>query len=461
MRGTGRDFLSGDFRSIVQNLVAAAIGGGLLPAVTNAWKIFHWGEPPEWAKGTLPNVIGAVILIPAALLVTKGVSRLAERRSRRTARPKGDRLSIYVAQFENDTELEGQESVIATLLKEFGRERVEAGPAGIHLRRTRGVSTDDANNDALVQARKLLQKKNGDLLIWGKLHTVAGKPAIEVRFVSVAHDGQEEPRFELTNTFLLEVGFGAEMGTALAALTAALAAPVVTDSGKYLGHIQPSNRETASAAGSESSRIDEVGRSDPGSLLLRTYTVRDWTIVGTAVGPRGRGRGISGRSQGTDTDRMGWAKTQNQLGVALLALGRRERGSERLEEAVAAFRDALQERTRDRVPLEWATTQTNLGNALGDIGGLERGSERLEEAVAVFRDALQERTRQGSPGMGHDADQPRQRALEVGRAGERHRALGGSGSGISRGTQGSIAGEGSPALGDDAEQPRQYARDVG
>ena len=41
-----------------------------------------------------------------------------------------------------------------------------------------------------------------------------------------------------------------------------------------------------------------------------------------------------------------------------------EGGTERLEQAVAAFTEALKERTRERVPLGWATTQNNLGRAL-------------------------------------------------------------------------------------------------
>ena len=49
---------------------------------------------------------------------------------------------------------------------------------------------------------------------------------------------------------------------------------------------------------------------------------------------------------------------------ALEALGERESGTARLEEAVAAYRAALEERTRERVPLDWAATQNNLGNAL-------------------------------------------------------------------------------------------------
>jgi tetratricopeptide (TPR) repeat protein len=83
----------------------------------------------------------------------------------------------------------------------------------------------------------------------------------------------------------------------------------------------------------------------------------------------------------------------NDLGVALLTLGERESGTARLEQAVAAFRAALQEFTHNRVPRNWATTQNNLGNALGTLGARESGTTRLEEAVTAYRAALEERTR--------------------------------------------------------------------
>jgi hypothetical protein len=56
--------------------------------------------------------------------------------------------------------------------------------------------------------------------------------------------------------------------------------------------------------------------------------------------------------------------TQNNLGAALQTPGARESGTARFNEAVTAYRDALLEGTRDRVPLQWAATQNNLGNAL-------------------------------------------------------------------------------------------------
>jgi Tetratricopeptide repeat len=53
----------------------------------------------------------------------------------------------------------------------------------------------------------------------------------------------------------------------------------------------------------------------------------------------------------------------------------------------------LDEWTRARVPLLWATTQNNLGIAFARLGEREGGTARLEEAVAAYRDALQEWTR--------------------------------------------------------------------
>ena len=87
----------------------------------------------------------------------------------------------------------------------------------------------------------------------------------------------------------------------------------------------------------------------------------------------------------------------NLLGNALWGLGERESGTARLEEAVEAYRAALTERTRERVPLDWAGTQNNLGNALASLGERESGTARLEEAVAAYRAALTERTRERVP----------------------------------------------------------------
>jgi hypothetical protein len=61
-----------------------------------------------------------------------------------------------------------------------------------------------------------------------------------------------------------------------------------------------------------------------------------------------------------------------------VSLAPSESGTARLEEAVAAYRAALEEeeRRRGRVPLDWANTQHNLGNALRALGERESRGER-------------------------------------------------------------------------------------
>ena len=100
---------------------------------------------------------------------------------------------------------------------------------------------------------------------------------------------------------------------------------------------------------------------------------------------------------------LDWAMTQTNLGKALWHLGERESGTARLEQAVAAYRAALEERTRERAPLDWAATQTNLGIALGTLGQRESGTARLEQAVAAYRAALEDRTRRAEKGASDPA----------------------------------------------------------
>jgi hypothetical protein len=78
----------------------------------------------------------------------------------------------------------------------------------------------------------------------------------------------------------------------------------------------------------------------------------------------------------------------------LRALGERESGTARLEEAVIAFRETLQERTRARVPLQWAFTQMNLAlvyRALFDKNGeprhLDNALDSADGALEEFRKA--------------------------------------------------------------------------
>ncbi len=75
---------------------------------------------------------------------------------------------------------------------------------------------------------------------------------------------------------------------------------------------------------------------------------------------------------------------------ALYRQGHEKGDNGALKEAIRVYQDLLAERPRERVPLDWAMTQNNLGNALWTLGEREPGTARLEEAVAAYRAALEE-----------------------------------------------------------------------
>ena len=82
--------------------------------------------------------------------------------------------------------------------------------------------------------------------------------------------------------------------------------------------------------------------------------------------------------------------TQNNLGNALRTLGERESGTETLTKAVEAYREALKERTRDRVPFLWAQTQENLAIAHSALFDKTREPSHLDDALGAVGGALEE-----------------------------------------------------------------------
>lgn len=95
-----------------------------------------------------------------------------------------------------------------------------------------------------------------------------------------------------------------------------------------------------------------------------------------------------------------WAMTQNNLANALEIQGSRTAGPEAaalLAQAVIACRAAQEVRKRETHPVDWALTQNNLAIALEIQGTLTAGPEGaalLAQAIAAFRAALEVYTRE-------------------------------------------------------------------
>ncbi len=92
-----------------------------------------------------------------------------------------------------------------------------------------------------------------------------------------------------------------------------------------------------------------------------------------------------------------WAIMQCNLGNSLQELGKRETNAKRVKDAVQAYRNALTEQHRERTPHAWAATQNNLGAALAYLGNRELGVRYLNEAAKAYRNALLERSQNRVP----------------------------------------------------------------
>ena len=93
--------------------------------------------------------------------------------------------------------------------------------------------------------------------------------------------------------------------------------------------------------------------------------------------------------------------TQNNLGNALETLGERETGTAHLTAAIAAFRAALEERARERGPVQWATSFGDQGVAMmviadrtNDAPGIEVALAQIETAYETERSGGVERIRE-------------------------------------------------------------------
>ena len=305
-----------------------------------------------------------------------------------------EKISILIARLDGDNNDELRENVRDAVLQQLG-DSVEVIPWPDTLRWGGGRQTDESAA-ARSKAQNWLNEKACDVLVWGR---AKGDKALALHFT--AADGTDSQRsYGLTSDTLdLPVQFISDLGSAIAAQVVSRAALARSMRGQYVvplmlnvvNRLEPIVRKLNPA-------FDADTR---GSLLYSYAMVR--VMLGTQGGSNADLQQAIEAFRGALEFRtrtrvpLQWATTQNSLGNAFATLGERESGTARLDEAVAAYRAALKEYTRDRVPLDWAMTQNNLAAALRTLGEREDGTARLEHAVAAYRAVLEVRTRKREP----------------------------------------------------------------
>ncbi|MGA3011085.1 MAG: tetratricopeptide repeat-containing protein [Terracidiphilus sp.] len=375
----------------------------LAAAVSAALNVFKLTEKlpdrirQEATPGELTAIAAFLLWVAFTILLTL-LSRWRDRRRHPDGEPTPGRVVIYVAELRGDDKLGSHRNhILLTLRQELG-DAIQILRAGIELHAEEsGNPEDDARSANRKGQRYLNQTKHkGDLLVWGQI--IQESKLVELRFTSSVHDAAEQKRFTFAEKMALAPDFGPEMAAALAAIAGQLVLSAKNPSVYVADALIPIAEKLRKFV----ANLPAWMGPDERGLLERSYAVAE-----LAIGDQRGDLGALERAAAAYRDALNeftqervpleWARTQSNLGVALFIIGERGSGTERLKAATVAYREALKEWTRERVPLLWATTQNNLGTALVCLGERERSREHLEAAVVAHREALKERPRDRVP----------------------------------------------------------------
>jgi exonuclease VII small subunit len=310
-------------------------------------------------------------------------------------------LTIAVAHLEDDKNQEHEKLPRDALDNDFDGAESKA------VDRTIILPDADTGQDSVAkaeeEANQLRKRAGADVLLWGRVVTLNSKSEMRLYWTTgreltgVKQSGLYTDR---TETIAMPPLFWDDLKQVLGMLVQSRIAKITRElNGKY----------SADQLGPLIGQVRKLFQSRQGAWNAKTDAEVRF-VFAEALSDYGDQTGINEALQESidayrrvleertrDRVPLDWAMTQNNLGIALQTLVARESGSARLEEAVAAYRAALAEWTRDRVPLDWATTQNNLGTALQILGARESGRARLEEAVAAYRASLTEWTHDRVP----------------------------------------------------------------
>jgi tetratricopeptide (TPR) repeat protein len=311
-----------------------------------------------------------------------------------------NRFTILVAHLENDTNREHERQIIHAMV-DFKEIKV------LQLDRTITLEGSDLEKQEKLgheSAQKYLKESGASVLIWGIVLSRNGKTGPILYWTASQGSEVKSKLYDATSaesSFRLPPVFWSDLTYILQLLIASHDAEFRAKEGSYVAdRLSPFIARVRSLLDASPNRPGWDSDARGSTRMVLGYAL---DVLGEQSGRKEPLEEAVAVYKAALEERtrervpLKWASTQNNLGTALVRLGERESGTQRLEEAVAVYKAALEERTRERVPLKWASTQNNLGTALTALGERESGTQRLKEAVAAYKTALEERTRERVP----------------------------------------------------------------
>lgn len=306
-------------------------------------------------------------------------------------------VALLIAQIEGG----GGREVTARIVQALGeRDGVELRLSRRSLKTPSGYSPLERLAAAGPTGRAMLATEGGDVLVWGE--AVGTEGGVILRFLSATLDGEARAgAFGPGDSLELPPGFETELIDVVFATAIAAALPVKGRQPKVL----------AKHLGSVMVRLGRIVDSPPRGLSSR-QTASVLSCIGNCFAVLWRLTGEDVRLERAiaiyrkaldemtrDEDPLMWALMQNHLATAAEALaGKRRFSDEELETAVKAYRSVSATLGRENHPSDWAFAQHRLGMVLYRLA-LRRDSDPtlLRTSAAAFEEALEVVNRDDQP----------------------------------------------------------------
>jgi tetratricopeptide (TPR) repeat protein len=287
------------------------------------------------------------------------------------------RYTILVAHLENDVNRE-HEDLLMEALKEY------EGADVLPLDRTitlKGPVPREMEKRGQEEARRYLKESGASVLIWGKVlsHSKKNITVYKLYWTPASGGARKPERYdtptEEAQLRLPEVFWG-DLAEILRLQVISGAAEFDAQEGRYVADRLPPFIARVKRLLEDSGGRPGWDADARGTTLViladALYTLGEQSGQNKPLEEAVASYKAALKEHTRERVPLDWAMTQNRLGMALRSLGKREKSTKHLEEAVAAYRKALMVRTRELVPWKWAMTQNNLGNALTSLGEREK-----------------------------------------------------------------------------------------
>jgi tetratricopeptide (TPR) repeat protein len=382
--------------------------------VNTGKQLYVWVRKRGGRVAAIAAVCGLVVIVIwwkwPELRERPGIEPLVEWFEQLTPIPtcSGHNFCVAVADLQNDSDNKFGGAIVDAVenLQDITSPQAGQGPStGIEVIRiprtlsTAGNKTRTAEANALIEARRYLEKSHADLVIWGVVISMGEKSAPRI-FWTTSEANQRSNDLLNVEGFQLSEQFWHQLADMLQLVIVTRDTQIAAQEGGYVADkLLPFIEKVRALL----PQTQGEGWTNDSRAQVKATLADSLRVYGEQAGDNAALREAIGYYQDVLQERtrervpLDWATTQNNLGAALNDLGERESGNAQLQQAVAAYQQALLERTRERVPLDWAMTQNNLGLALARLGERESGTAHLQQAVAAFQQALLEWTRERVP----------------------------------------------------------------